>query len=63
MVERYICTGETEFNITQEGIAKETNSVREVAGRTIRQFVKDGLIEYGRGRIKILDIKKLKNLM
>lgn len=63
LVERYICTGETEFNITQEGIAKETNSVREVAGRTIRQFVKNGLIEYGRGRIKILDIKKLKNLM
>lgn len=63
LVERYIYTGETEFNITQEEIAKKTSSVREVAGRTIRQFAKDGLIEYGRGRIKILDIKKLKNLM
>ena len=63
LVERYLYTGETEFSITQEEIAKETSSVREVAGRTIRQFAKDGLIEYGRGRIKILDIKKLKNLM
>ncbi len=63
LVERHIYTGETEFNITQEEIAKMTSSVREVAGRTIRQFAKDGLIEYGRGRIKILDINKLKNLM
>lgn len=63
LVERYVYTGETEFNITQEEIAKMTSSVREVAGRTIRQFAKDGLIEYGRGRIKILDVKKLKEMM
>lgn len=63
LVERYIYTGETEFNITQEEIAKMTSSVREVAGRTIRRFAKDGLIEYSRGKIKLLDIKKLKNLM
>ena len=63
LVERYLYTGETEFYITQEEIAKMTSSVREVAGRAIRQFAKDGLIEYGRGRVKLLDIKKLKNLM
>ncbi len=63
LVERYLYTGETEFYITQEEIAKMTSSVREVAGRTIRQFAQDGLIEYGRGRVKLLDIKKLKNLM
>lgn len=63
LVERYVYTGETEFNITQEEVAKMTSSVREVAGRTIRQFAKDGLIEHSRGKIKLLDIKKLKNLM
>lgn len=63
LVERYVYTGEVEFSITQEEIAKMTSSVREVAGRTIRQFAKDGLVEYGRGRIKLLDIKRLKNMM
>ncbi len=62
LLERYIYTGETEFSITQEEIAKMTSSAREVAGKTIRQFAKDGILEYGRGKIKILDIKKLKNL-
>lgn len=63
LVERYIYTGETEFKITQKELAKMTSSVREVAGRTIRQFAKDGLVEYGRGRIKLIDIKRLKELM
>ncbi len=63
LVEKYIYTGKTEFRITQEEIAKNTSSVREVAGRTIRQFAKDGLLEYGRGTIKLLDVKKLKKMM
>ena len=63
LVERYIYTGETEFNITQEEIAKMTSSVREVAGRTIRQFARDGLLEYSRGKITLLDIKGLKEML
>ena len=63
LVERYVYTGETEFNITQEEIAKMTSSAREVAGKTIRQFAKEGMVEYGRGKIKILDIQKLKEMM
>ncbi len=63
LVERYIYTGEMEFNITQEEIAKLTSSAREVAGKTIRQFAKDGIVEYGRGKIKIIDIKRLKEIM
>ena len=63
LVERYVYTGETEFNITQEEIAKMTSSAREVAGKTIRQFAKEGMVEYGRGKIRILDIQKLKEMM
>ena len=63
LVERYVYTGEIEFSITQEEIAKMTSSAREVAGKTIRQFAKDGILEYGRGKIKILDVQKLKDLM
>lgn len=63
LVERYVYTGETEFSITQEEIAKMTSSAREVAGKTIRQFAKDGIIGYGRGKIKLLDVQKLKDMM
>ena len=63
LVERYVYTGETEFSITQEEIAKMTSSAREVAGKTIRQFAKDGIVEYGWGKIKILDVQKLKDMM
>lgn len=63
LVERYVYTGEKEFDITQEEIAKMTSSAREVAGKTIRQFAKDGILEYGRGKIKLLDIQKLKDMM
>ena len=63
MVERYVYTGETEFDITQEEIAKMTSSAREVAGKTIRQFAKDGIVEYSRGKIKLIDINKLKDMM
>lgn len=63
LVERYVYTGETEFNITQEEIAKMTSSAREVAGKTIRQFAKDGIIEYGRGKVKLIDIQKLKDMI
>ena len=62
LVQRYLYTGETEFNITQEEIAKLTSSAREVAGKTIRQFAEEGLLEYGRGKIKLLDIQKLKDM-
>ena len=63
LVERYVYTGETEFDITQEEIAKLTSSAREVAGKTIRQFAKDGIVEYSRGKIKLIDINKLKDMM
>ena len=63
LVERYVYTGETEFNITQEEIAKMTSSAREVAGKTIRQFAKDGIIEYGRGKVRLIDIQKLKDMI
>lgn len=63
LVERYIYTEQKEFNITQEEIAKMTSSVREVAGKTIRKFAEEGILEYGRGKIKILDLQKLKDKM
>lgn len=62
LIERYLCTGKTEISLTQETIAKMTGSVREVAGRTIRRLAQDGILEYGRGKVTIIDIDKLKEL-
>lgn len=60
LLEKFAFDGDTEIVITQEELAKLTGTVREVAGRTIRKFAKYGLIEYGRGRIKLLDLKRLR---
>ncbi len=62
LLERYLYTGKTEFFITQEEVAKKTSSVREVAGRTIRRFAEEGILEYGRGKIKLLDVQRLKRM-
>ncbi len=63
LVETCVYGGNTELTITQEEIAKATSSAREVAGKTIRKFADDGILEYGRGRLKILDLKRLKDMI
>lgn len=63
LYERYIYTKELEFYITQEEIAKLTSSVREVAGKAIRKLGTEGVLEYSRGRVKILDVEKLKKMI
>lgn len=63
LYERYIYTKEFEFYITQEEIAKLTSSVREVAGKAIRKLGTEGVLEYSRGRVKILDVEKLKKMI
>lgn len=44
-----------EFRITHEQIAQEINTAREVVARIVRRFIDDGLVETGRGRIRITD--------
>lgn len=46
-----------EIHVTQEEIAQEISSAREVVARIIRHFTDDGLIETGRGKIRILEPK------
>lgn len=45
---------------TQQEIAAQIGSVREVISRTMRSFVRDGLIRLDRQHIEILDEKALK---
>ena len=49
--------------MTQEAIAKEVNSAREVVARMLKQFASDELIELNRGAILIKDFEGLKNII
>jgi len=51
------------IEMTQEEIARETNSAREVVARMLRQFALDNIIENKRGYVLIKDMKALKALM
>jgi len=55
-------TGKTELRMTQEAIAQEVNTAREVVARMLRQFASDGLIELSRGVIRLKDIDGLRHL-
>ena len=54
--------GSTELRLTQEAIAVEVNSAREVVARTLRRFAGEGIIESGRGVIRLKDAEALKSL-
>ena len=59
----YEKTGEKKIQMTQEAIAKEVNSAREVVARMLKQFASDELIELNRGAILIKDFEGLKKII
>lgn len=62
-ITEYERTGETEIKMTQEEIARNVNSAREVVARMLKHFVREGLIETMHGRIRLCDINGLKKMM
>lgn len=56
-------TGTDILTLTHEQIAKYMGSAREVVSRMLKYFAKEGIVELSRGCIKILDRKKLKELV
>ncbi len=56
-------SGSPELRMTQEEVATEVNSAREVVARMLRQFVMDGLVELKRGVILLKDIQGLKDIV
>lgn len=52
-----------EIFLTHEQIASNLGSAREVISRTLKRFQKESIIELSRGKITILDNKKLKNIL
>lgn len=53
---------EGQVTATQESLATEIGSVREVVSRQLNGFARDGLVELARGHITVLDPKRLVKL-
>lgn len=62
LVASYEKTGKKELVMTQEEIAAEVNTAREVVARMLKQFASDHFVELKRGKIILKDIDSLKNL-
>lgn len=61
-IAEYEKTGTAEIRMTQEEIAREVNTAREVVARMLKQFTADGLIEVKRGAIELKDLDALRDL-
>ncbi|MGI5935934.1 MAG: Crp/Fnr family transcriptional regulator [Oscillospiraceae bacterium] len=55
-------TGGNTLYLTHEQIARYIGSAREVVSRMLKYFSQEGIVELGRGSIKILDKEKLRLL-
>lgn len=55
-------TGEDTIKLTHEQLARYIGSAREVVSRMLKYFKTEGIIDYSRSGIKILDKKRLRAL-
>ena len=63
LISVYERTGSKIIKMTQEAIAREVNSAREVVARMLKQFENDGIISIGRGTITIRDLNTLEKII
>lgn len=63
LISTYEKTGQTTMKMTQEYIAREVNSAREVVARMLNKFAKDNLIEINRGEIILKNIEGMRRLI
>lgn len=62
LVSEHDRTGSAEVKKTQEEIARDVNSAREVVARMLHEFSTRGLVEIRRGSIRLLDIEALRKI-
>lgn len=55
-------TGKNTLVMTHDQIAKYTGSAREVVSRMLKYFEKEGMVKLERGRVLLMDKKRLKEL-
>ena len=62
LLAEYERTGNADLHLTQEEIARNVNSAREVVERMLRHFISEGFVEVKRGHILLKDIDGLKKI-
>ena len=62
LLDEYTRTGSDVIGLTHEQIAKYMGSAREVVSRTLKYFSNENITEVSRKGVKILDIKRLRQL-
>ena len=62
LIDELTRTGGDTIHYSQEQIAKYVGSAREVVSRMLKYFAREGLIEVGRGGIRVLDKQRLRAL-
>ncbi len=62
LVEEAEKSNSSELCITQENIATEINTAREVVARMLKRFSNDGIIKLQRGKIIILDKESIEDI-
>lgn len=63
LLSTYEKIGEKQIKMTQEAMAQEVNSAREVVARMLKTFAQEGWIEINRGVIILKDIDALQRLI
>lgn len=62
LLQEYDRTNDPRIRMTQEQIAQQINSAREVVARMLRRFQSEGLVEPGRGVILLRDVEGLRKI-
>ena len=62
-IAEYLLSAGATLRMTHEQLAIELGTAREVVSRTLRNFVQEGAISLGRGRIQIIDANRLERIM
>ncbi len=62
LLEEYHKTGSPRLSMTHEQIARNTNTAREVVTRMLKRFASEGMVELGRGFIRLKDLSALEDL-
>ena len=62
-IDAYQSTGKPEIKKTQEEIARDVNSAREVVARMLKDFAAKGFVEIQRGKIVLKNAEGLKKLL
>lgn len=62
LLEQYAIEGTDKLVITHEAIANHVGTAREVISRVLKHMEQEGLLSLQRGKISLIDIKRLKKI-